>query len=242
MESVQLLVSVRNAEEAIAAASGGANIVDVKDPDQGALGFAGWQIVRSIQHTLTADSVLSAALGELGEWRNSAHLNIPSSTLPELQFAKIGLAGQSADNATAWVADWLSMRTRFQNVKQWVAVAYSDFLHCDAPAPKFVLDSAIATGCQILLLDTFVKDGRTSFDHLSESDLAAIIQRSHTAGIQVAIAGQVSIDHLDSIRKVGPDIVAVRGAVCEDRDRRKAVQQHQVAKLREALNSISVGV
>ncbi|MEP3482627.1 MAG: (5-formylfuran-3-yl)methyl phosphate synthase [Fuerstiella sp.] len=242
MKPVQLLVSVRNAAEAIAAANGGANIVDVKDPLQGALGFAGWQIVRSIQHALDASCILSAALGELSEWQATPLSKRAPSDLPELQFAKMGLAGQAAGNATSWVADWQAARNSLPRIKQWVAVAYSDFLQCDAPAPEQILEAAITTNCQVLLLDTFVKNGQTSFDHLSESELAAIVRRSHAAGIQVAIAGQVSIANMDSLQKVRPDIVAVRGAVCEDRDRRKAVQQNEVVQLREALNSLSVGV
>lgn len=243
MARVQLLVSVRNAEEAIAAADGGADIVDVKDPDQGSLGFAGWQTVQSIQQSVDTSCTLSAALGELREWQGqAASLSLADTNtdkLPILQFAKIGLAGQLSDAPATWIADWQAVRKRLPNVQQWVAVAYSDFGRSDAPAPERVLDAAIATGCQILLLDTFVKDGRTTFDHLSEADLKDLIQRSHDAAIKVAIAGQVSADNVGHIQTVKPDIVAVRGAVCEDRNRRKCVQQGEVTKLRKALDLLS---
>lgn len=243
MARLQLLVSVRNAEEAIAAADGGADIIDVKDPDQGALGFAGWEKIQEIQSGLEAPCVLSAALGELAEWQNQqAGLNLDEtdlSDLPTLQYAKIGFAGQIANaESSKWITDWQAVRTRLSNVQQWVAVAYSDFSLCDAPEPEHILDAAIATGCKVLLLDTFQKNGKTTFDHLSEVQLKALIQRSHAADILVAIAGQVSVDRVSSIQTVRPDIIAVRGAVCEDRDRSKSVQLDEVTKLRTALSKI----
>lgn len=246
MASVQLLVSVRNAEEATAAADGGADIIDVKDPDKGSLGFAGWSTIQHIQGCLKTDCVLSAALGELHEWLdfNTAATDTSATRddLPTLQFAKIGLAGEAirSDGAT-WKSDWQVIRKQFANVQQWVAVAYSDFDRCDAPNPSEVLDAAITTGCKILLLDTFVKDGKTTFDHLPEYELQALISRSQAEGIKVAIAGQVSANNISSIQAVRPDIVAVRGAVCESRDREKAVQHAEVVRLRAALDASSCG-
>lgn len=256
MSRIQLLVSVRNAIEAVAAADGGADIIDVKDPEQGSLGFAGWEVIQSIQRSINTSCTVSAALGELHEWKDHQGSLNPSE-LPALHFAKIGLAQQQqqlaspaikldsnsthdhGDRPSEWITDWEFVRKQLPNVQQWVAVAYSDFQRCNAPEPRQVLDAAIATDCRILLLDTFLKDGRTTFDHLTESELRQLIQRSHSENIKVAIAGQVSANDVSRIQTLRPDIVAVRGAVCERQDRRKGIQQSQVVRLREALDSLS---
>ena len=46
--TIQLLVSVRNAEEAVQAADSGADIIDVKEPEFGSLGFAGGATIREV--------------------------------------------------------------------------------------------------------------------------------------------------------------------------------------------------
>ena len=246
MSKIQLLVSVKNCQEALVAATAGADIVDIKDPDQGSLGFAGWATITAIVRSVKRSCVVSAALGELYQWQNQRTLQATfhAADLPSLQFAKIGLARQCKseshlEHSSAWLADWQSVRTNLQNVKQWVAVAYSDFACCGTPHPQRVLDAAIETNCRVFLLDTFVKDGLTTFDHLSEVELRGLAQRSQTAGIKIAIAGQVSVDNVESFQAIRPDIVAVRGAVCEGEDRRRSIQQDQVVKLKAALNSLS---
>ena len=66
--SMQLLVSVRNANEAVLAAQSGADIIDVKEPVQGALGFAGWNTISDVVEAVSSNVPTSAALGECVEW------------------------------------------------------------------------------------------------------------------------------------------------------------------------------
>ena len=81
----RLLVSVRNADEALMAARGGADIIDVKEPSKGSLGRASLENVLAIADVLKqqqqhADRVrtepvpLSVALGEVQEWSESSSL------------------------------------------------------------------------------------------------------------------------------------------------------------------------
>jgi hypothetical protein len=81
----RLLVSVRNAEEALMAARGGADIIDVKEPSKGSLGRASLENLLAIADALKqqqqhADRVktepvpLSVALGEVQEWSESSSL------------------------------------------------------------------------------------------------------------------------------------------------------------------------
>ena len=61
---MRLLVSVRNAAEAAAALAGGADIVDAKEPLNGALGPVGHGMLASITATIGGSAPVSAALGE----------------------------------------------------------------------------------------------------------------------------------------------------------------------------------
>ena len=78
----QLLVSVRNPEEALLAVRGGADIVDVKEPSAGPLGMAPLDTLRHILQTfenIPQPPPLSFALGELRDWFSSCPQPTPPS-------------------------------------------------------------------------------------------------------------------------------------------------------------------
>lgn len=66
-----LLVSVRNAKEAMAALVGGADLIDVKEPLAGSLGAATPKTWQEIGEVVGGEKPLSAALGELHDWDGS---------------------------------------------------------------------------------------------------------------------------------------------------------------------------
>src|SRR5260370_5526659 len=97
---MQLLVSVRSAEEAAAALAGGAAIIDVKEPSRGPLGRADDAVVQAVLQTVGGLRPVSAALGELPE----GGMQAPPIAV-SLTFVKWGLAGRGADDS--WLADFL---------------------------------------------------------------------------------------------------------------------------------------
>src|SRR5215471_6563482 len=97
MTVARLLVSVRSAEEAKSALSGGADIIDVKEPNRGPLGLADPNVINEIVKEVGNRVPLSVALGE---WHERAVL--PS--LAGVDWAKIGLSGMQLDRIeTEWV-------------------------------------------------------------------------------------------------------------------------------------------
>ena len=69
MATIELLVSVRSANEAAIAHQGGADIVDVKDPARGPMGRADLHVIQEIltDKRLPAELPRTVALGELTE-------------------------------------------------------------------------------------------------------------------------------------------------------------------------------
>ena len=91
---VQLLVSVRDVNEADAAIAGNADIIDVKEPARGSLGMASLESIAAIVSRCRNEQNAphcSAALGELQEWLGDAEqlqaqavgFAIPRVELPE---------------------------------------------------------------------------------------------------------------------------------------------------------------
>ena len=96
----RLLVSVRSAAEAQRALSGGADLIDVKEPGSGSLGAASPEVWCQVAAVIGPARPLSAALGELLVFKP-----VPDTALQGYRYAKLGLAG------CAQFSDW---RNRWQ--------------------------------------------------------------------------------------------------------------------------------
>ncbi len=224
----RLLVSVRSAEEAQAALAGGADLIDIKDPDRGSLGCAvdQWPAILS---ELPADVPLSAALGELSDWRDTELPVIPD----RIGWVKFGLAGQATGD---WRREWATVCRRLSGMVQPVIVAYADWGQCQAPPLEEVCRFA-RHHVGALLLDTFDKRAGTLWDHLTEHQLAKISRSCRQRSCTFAVAGSLTGDSLRRSAECGCDWVAVRGAACRS-GRHGTVDASLVQSLR---NSLAVG-
>ena len=239
----QLLVSVRSAIEAIAAMEGMADIVDVKEPGRGSLGCASPEVIAQValavrsQHNSTPP--LSLALGELAEWRTTDRTLLRDSiTIAQPQFLKLGLSGAARQQRPeAWIAEWQAVRDSISGPHDWVAVAYADHEIADSPSVEKVLNAAIETRCGILLIDTYAKNGTSLLDHLTLKQLHSIRQETHRGGLRLALAGRVTLSNLSLLHSVAADIIAVRGAVCDNGERISSISGKLVSGFRTAVHS-----
>ncbi|MEN9555484.1 MAG: hypothetical protein RLZZ232_1770 [Planctomycetota bacterium] len=236
---MQLLVSVRNVIEADAALAGGADVIDVKEPASGSLGMAGPETIGAIAERCrrySALSLCSAALGELPEWSRVTAAPEKFKCLEwaqGLSYLKVGLAGTLS--SPDWLDQWLALRSLFPGSVHWVAVAYADASRAMSPTIERIAEVAAQTSCRVLLLDTFQKDASTLFDWVSPDQLCRLRAQCRETGLRLAIAGRLDASHLPVLRTIDPDLLAVRGAVCEAGERTSAVAADRVKALRMAL-------
>ena len=223
-----LLVSVRSADEARAAVEGGASVVDVKEPYRGPLGRASVATWRAVRAVVPVSTPVSVALGELSEWddrRITAESDLEGIAYRKLGLARIGLG---------WRADWDRVRSVEPGATRWVAVAYADWRSARAPHPLEVLEaSLLASDCSGLLVDTW--------DKKRPSPLAVTtfwldwIERAQQSGRFVALAGGLDLASIVRLAPLRPDLFAVRGASCDQSDRRTSVRRERVAGLVQAI-------
>jgi hypothetical protein len=223
---MRLLVSVVSAAEARLALAGGADIIDVKDPGEGALGAPAPGVLTEVVRVVGSAAPVSVALGDMPDLPHTAALAARGAALAGADYVKVGLRGVSElDRAVALmsaVADAVGRETAV------IAAAYADAGALDPPAlaPAWLPELVQRTGISGALVDTCVKDCRGLYGWMTESELADLIARTRAAGASFAVAGQLTRDHLC---RVEADIVGVRSAVCRDGDRTAELDSELVA-------------
>src|SRR5947209_5613388 len=125
MPGVHLLVSVRDAAEAVAARAGGADLIDVKEPSRGPLGRADVATIASAVQAVGGKIPFSVALGELRECPAA----VPDSLPAAVRYVKWGLAGLSQERWDHRLRD----ARRSAVGRCAVVVAYADADRVDAP-------------------------------------------------------------------------------------------------------------
>lgn len=205
-----LLVSVRDVREATLALEAEVDLLDVKEPSAGPLGFASLDTLLSIAQIarqLAPEVPLSAAIGELAD-----PLALPLELLHPYRYLKLGLAGMAR---SPWPSQWEHVRGQLAEQSQLVPVIYADFPSAQAPPPNEVLELAIAQAASVLLIDTWDKDRGNLFAAISVAELSAIIEQARAAEIQVVVAGKLALADVPQLRAIGARYWGVRTAVCE---------------------------
>ena len=189
----------------------GGDIIDVKDPREGALGAPSPRVLSEVVAAVGGAAPVSVALGDLPALPHTAALAARGAVACGAQFVKVGLRGVAdMDRAMRLMTAVLDAVGPGVAV---IAAAYADAGALDPPAfaPGSLPALVERTGIAGALVDTFVKDGRGLYGWLLEPEVADLIARTRRAGGTFAVAGQL---RLEDLRRVDADVVGVRSAVC----------------------------
>jgi len=216
---MRLLVSVVNKLEAQEAVKGGADIIDVKNPLEGALGAQPPEKIAEIFEILPPHYELSACIGDLPNLPGTASLAALGAAVSGADYVKAGLFGVSTvDDAVALMTPVVRAVQGYDSKKKVVAAGYADHKTFHSLAPALLPSAAAAAGCYGVLVDVKGKGSTTLFDHCSNEQLRSLVREAHDLGLQVALAGGLGEKDVITIRALGADIMGVRRAVCTSRE------------------------
>jgi len=236
---MQLLVSVGSAAEVGPALSGGADIIDAKEPSHGSLGPVTPFTLGEILALVSPECPFSVALGDLASPEEvfTAVAALEPAVRPAPTYLKIGFAGvRSPEIVTRILATTVAAVAEKASAALVVAVAYADAARTGTIAPDLVLSSAHAAGAAGVLLDTHTKDGNGLLAWCTLPELAGWVECARRKGLLTALAGSLTLENLEIVCAAGADVVGVRGAACEG-GRQGYVTANRVRALRRRLDA-----
>ncbi len=228
---MKLLVSPINVEEAKICKLGGADIIDVKNPKEGSLGANFPWMIQAVRKA--AGSVpVSATIGDFNYKPGTASLAALGAAVAGAEYVKVGLYDiKTKEQAFDMLINIVRSVKDYDKNKKVVASGYSDYRRIGS-LPLYELPAiGMKAGVDVVMMDTGIKDGRSTFDFQTEDDLTGFVSRARSLGLQTAIAGTLKFENIPVLKRISPDIIGVRGCVCGG-DRNSAIKKELVDKLK----------
>lgn len=226
---VRFLASVTNESEAKLAAAGGADIIDCKNPSEGALGALPVDVVRAVRRAVPAQIPVSATIGDLPLEPEPVAAAVGAMAAAGADYVKIGFFPGGDAEATI-----KRLRRLPLGQVKLVAVMLAD------RDPDFtVVGDLQRAGFLAAMLDTAGKDGRSLSDHMSAGALSAFVQQVRASGLWAGLAGSLRVSDIPQLLELDVDILGFRGALCAAHDRQGALDPAAVRAVRHALSSMT---
>ena len=230
---MRLMISVTSEEEAREALSGGAEILDVKNPAEGSLGAQSPEAIRNIKALSSKNVEISAAIGDMPNLPGTAALAALGAASCGADYIKVGLYGTQSEAEAEFLLREVQKAVRDFNASV-IAAVYADYQRAGTLNPNFLPRIAASAGVKGCLLDTAIKDGHTLFDFIQPSMIRLLAEQAHADGLLFALAGALSAKDLPMALELGIDVVGIRTAACRENQRNGTLDAGRVRKLREA--------
>ncbi|MGD6851030.1 MAG: (5-formylfuran-3-yl)methyl phosphate synthase [Candidatus Bathyarchaeia archaeon] len=232
---MKLLISPINETEALEAILGGADIIDVKNPKEGALGANYPWVIKKIADLTPKPIEVSCALGDAPNLPGSFSLAALGAASLGVDYVKVGLYGVKTREEAVFLLQQVCRAAKDCNPKvKVVATGYADAKKIGTLDPALIPQIASEAKADVAMLDTAIKDGSYLFTHQTAQQLQTFVENSHASGLQVALAGSLRKEDLPIVYRLGADIVGLRGAACTSSDReRGTITRELVAELAE---------
>lgn len=219
-----LLASVASLGEVELALAWGADIIDLKDPAQGALGAWAADAVPKAVRIVNGRCAVSATVGDL-PMRPAVLVDAARHTAATgVDIVKLGFFADG-DHGTCVQA----LKAVAGNGVKLVAVLMAD----QQPDLSIVEDLAVGHFHGVML-DTADKKAGGLRRHLDEARLAAFVREAHRHRLLVGLAGSLTVADIAPLASLMPDYLGFRGALCRG-DRTGALDPSSFSAVREAL-------
>ena len=234
-----LMVSVQNLNEAIEALHGGADIVDVKNLQEALVGSAHPLTVKAVRDSIPMDRHASVTLGVVPNQAGTVAMAVYTAGILDATSVKVGFMQTEYSQAVEVLQECKEALNGFDT--KLIGSLFADNPLYDGLDASHMVRLAEDSDCDGWLIDTLTKDGRNLFDFIPEPELRDMVLSGKKSGMSTALSGHLKMSDLDELARINPDIVGVRGAVCQKGERDSSVHREAVAEFTRQLRLRETG-
>lgn len=218
----QLLISVKNIQETLQVLDAGVDIIDLKDPDVGALGALDLTITRQIVQQVNGRKLVSATVGEQHASIDALIADIHLRVEAGVDIVKVGMS-DLFKHASFYDAI-------IQQTKAGAKIVVVFF--ADEVSDLSLLPALKVAGVYGAMLDTKNKHKNLlQAQHLQALHL--FTQQCHQYQLKSGLAGSLQPQHIDLLMEINPTYIGFRGGVCKNSQRKSVIS---ASRLREVVD------
>jgi len=231
----QLLISVTSVKEAQIALQCGADIIDLKDPAQGALGALPLQVITEVVTFIHAKDqserrVISATVGDLPMHPQLLREQVLALSQTKVDIVKIGFFRGQNDEFIDYQPCLDALSPIARGGTMLVAVLFVEHEY-----PGSLISAIKNAGFYGVMLDTTNKNGATFLDYFSADEMKEVAMSVQAEGLLFGLAGSLNLQHVAITREIAPDYIGFRGGACMNDQRKSALDPERIKAIRKVI-------
>ncbi len=219
------LASVSSADEARLVRSMGADIIDLKDPNRGALGALDEDKVRSITGLSGNRVTISATIGDLPAYAADLESAVVGMHACGVDIVKVGVFDKSLSPFALSALDRITDRKI-----RIVLVFFAEFSPVEVDFEKLK-----HTDIMGVMLDTCDKASGNLREKMADETLAGFTGKAKRAGLITGLAGSLTREDIPPLLRINPDYLGFRGALCKQHKRTREIDREKVIEIRNLI-------
>jgi uncharacterized protein (UPF0264 family) len=223
-----MLASVKNLSEAQLVLNANVDIIDLKQPEFGALGALSVSDVAKIVAKINGRCVVSATVGDLPMDTDIIFNAVSDMAKTGVDFVKIGFFPDG---------DWFEIVQKLadltQNIKL-IAVLFAD------TQPDFtIIPKLKKAGFSGVMLDTMNKQNGSLTQVMANETIAEFVKLAKKQQLICGLAGSLRLEHIPGLLPFGTDYLGFRGALCNQHNRVGELDLNALKMIRNVVSTKS---
>ncbi len=225
-----MLASVLDAAEARMACDGGADIIDVSDLRQGALGAVALEAIAAAVAAAGRTGAISAALETQPFDDEAVRTHVEALAAAGVAALRLAADAETLDRIGAGLHG-------LAGKIQLIGVLFAD------RDPDFgLLERLAALGFRGALLDAAEKGGKRLLDHAPPARIEAFCRQCRKLGLAAWLAGSLQSPDIPRLLIVEPDVLGFRSALCFRGRRDGPLDPNRIALVRDLIPRAPSGI
>jgi len=229
---IRMLASVRDLDEARTVLEAGVDLIDLKQPADGALGALPAEVIREVVAFVAGRTLTSATAGNVEPDAQAVQAAMACIAKTGVDYVKAGLfpAGWQQGGR-----DYAAVRACLGDLVPLTGVRRIAVMFADLAPPLDLVAAVAAAGFDGVMVDTAHKTGHSLPDVAGVEWLSGFVERARAHGLLCGLAGSLRVAHIPALAQLCPDYLGFRGALCAGQARAQALDVRAVLGVREAL-------
>ena len=222
------LASIKNMEEANKITSSNIDIVDLKNINDGALGFVGVEVVNKVKKILPNFN-LSVTMGNDENPNNPINIeNLRELIDKGIKFVKIGFFNKKFINQHKLLLNSINFKSTLP-----ICVVFAD-----KTFDLKIIQRLIDIGYEGVMIDTCNKNNKSTTEILGENQIKSFIKIVKDNNKLCGLSGSLKIKDIDYLKDLNPHFLGFRGQLCDKTSERIELNIDLLNKVSKEIKSI----